>query len=96
MERLLVERLGRLQKQRGLLIGAVETQSADDRDALNGVVAAIDLSERSSKKVDALRAPVYRVARQAELGGWLVAEQQVLLVFREVPLVQKLSPRRFV
>ena len=71
LERLLAERLGRLQKQRGLLIGAVETQSADDRDALNGVVAAIDLSERSSKKVDALRAPVYRVARQAELGGWL-------------------------
>jgi len=71
LERLLAERLGRLQKQRGLHIGTADTQSADAQGALNGVVAATDLSERSSKKVDALRAPVYRVARQAELGGWL-------------------------
>ena len=71
LARLLAERLGRLQKQRSLHIGASDTESADRAGSLQGIVAALDLSERSSKKVDALRAPVYRVARQAELGGWL-------------------------
>jgi predicted RNA-binding protein YlxR (DUF448 family) len=71
LERLLAERLGRLQKQRSLHIGAMQTESADRAGTLQGVVAAFDISERSSKKVDALRAPVYRVAHQAELGGWL-------------------------
>ena len=71
LARLLAERLGRLQKQRCLHIGASETELADRHGSLQGIVTALDLSERSSKKVDALRAPVYRVADQAQLGGWL-------------------------
>jgi predicted RNA-binding protein YlxR (DUF448 family) len=71
LERLVAERLGRLQRQRALVIGAADTEAADRNGVLAGVVAAHDLSDRSSKKVDALRAPVYRVADQVELGRWL-------------------------
>lgn len=71
LQRLLGERLGRLQKQGGLVVGASSAEAADREGFLQGIIAAQDLSERSSKKVDALRAPVYRVARQLELGSWL-------------------------
>lgn len=71
LHRLIGEGLGRLQKQRSLHIGSADTEAADKLGSLQGVLAAHDISERSSKKVDALTAPVYRVAHQAELGAWL-------------------------
>ena len=89
LERLLAERLGRLQRQRGLVIGLADTQSADAEAGLSGVVAAVDLSERSAKKVDAFRAPVYRVARQTELGSWLGRSETGVVGVPKGPLGEK-------